>query len=141
MKRNAARGLFTKPQRLLLDVPPLACRHFQKQIEPMEDRRALERFKLRLPARIEVVSGVPEVEKETINIETDNICSGGTFFHTLSPLPEGTQVKIDILLNLQRLRVPKNNRPHIMVRGNVLRSEATGMAIRFDKEYRIIPTI
>jgi hypothetical protein len=126
---------------LLLDGASLAFRHFQKEIEPMEERRELERFKLRLPARIEVVSGVPEVEKDLINIETDNICSGGAFFHTLSPLPKGTQVKIDMLLNFQRLRIPKNRRPHIKVSGNVLRSEATGMAIRFDKEYRIIPTI
>ncbi len=107
----------------------------------MEERRELERFKLRLPARIEVVSRVPEVEKDIINIETDNISSGGAFFHTLSPLPEGTQIKIDIVLNSLKLRIPKNRRPHIKVSGNVLRSEATGMAIRFDKEYRIIPTI
>ena len=107
----------------------------------MEERRELERFKLRLPARVEVVSRVPEVEKDIISIETDNICSGGAFFHTLSPLPKGTQVKIDMVLNFQRLRTPKNKRPHIKVSGNVLRSEATGMAIRFDKAYRIIPTI
>ena len=107
----------------------------------MEERRELERFKLRLPARIEVVSGKPEVGRDIISIETDNISSGGAFFHMLSPLPEGTQVKIDLLLNFQRLRIPKNRRPHIKVSGNVLRSEATGMAIRFDKKYRIIPTI
>ena len=105
----------------------------------MEERRELERFKLRLPARIEVVSGVPQVEKDIINIETDNICSGGAFFHTLSPLPKGTQVKIDMLLNFQRLRIPKNRRPHIKVSGNVLRSEATGIAIQFDNGYKIIP--
>jgi hypothetical protein len=80
------------------------------------------------------------VEKDII-IETDNICSGGAYFHTLSPLPKGTQVKIDMVLSSQKLRIPKNRRPHIKVSGNVLRSEATGMAIRFDKEYRIIPTI
>jgi hypothetical protein len=105
----------------------------------MEERRELERFKLRLPARIEVVSGVPEGGRDIINIETDNICSGGAFFHTLSPLPKGTQVKIDMLLNFQRLRIPKNNRPHIKISGNVLRSEATGMAIQFNNGYKIIP--
>ena len=107
----------------------------------MEERRELERFKLRLPARIEMVSGKPEVGRDIISLETDDISSGGAFFHTLSPLPEGTQVKIDMLLNFQRLRIPKDNRPHIKISGNVLRSEATGMAIRFDKEYQIIPTI
>ena len=106
----------------------------------MEERRELERFKLRLPARIEVVSGVPQVEKDIINIETDNICSGGAFFHTLSPLPEGTQIKIDIVLNSLKLRTPRNRRSHIKVSGNVLRSEATGMAIQFDNGYKVIPS-
>ena len=105
----------------------------------MEERRELERFKLRLPARVEVVSRVPEVEKDIISIETDNICSGGAFFHTLSPLPKGTQVKIDIVLNSQRLRTPRNRRPLIKVSGNVLRSKSTGMAIQFDNGYKIIP--
>ena len=105
----------------------------------MEERRELERFKLRLPARFEVVSRVPEGEKDIISIETDNICSGGAFFHTLSPLPKGTQVKIDMVLNFQRLRIPRNRQPHIKVSGHVLRSEATGMAIQFDNRYKIIP--
>ncbi len=105
----------------------------------MEERRELERFKLRLPARIEVVSRVPEVEKDIISIETDNICSGGAFFHTLSPLPKGTQIKIDIVLNSQKLRTPGNRQSHIKVSGNVLRSEAIGMAIQFDNGYKIIP--
>jgi len=105
----------------------------------MEERRELERFKLRLPARIEVVSGKPEEGIDIINIETDNISSGGAFFHTLSPLPEGTQIKIDIGLNSQKLRTPRNSRSHIKVSGNVLRSEATGMAIQFDNGYKIIP--
>lgn len=105
----------------------------------MEDRRALERFKLRLPARIEVVSGIPEMDTPIMNIETDNICSGGAYFHTLSPLPKGTPIKIDIVLNSQRLRTPGKNRPRIVVSGNVLRSEATGMAIQFYNGYKIIP--
>ena len=105
----------------------------------MEERRELERFKLRLPARIEVLSGVPEAGRDQINIKTDNICSGGAFFHTLSPLPDGTQVKIHIVLNSKKLRTPRNSRSHIKVSGNVLRSEATGMAIQFDNRYKIIP--
>ena len=105
----------------------------------MEERRELERFKLRLPARIEVVSGKPEVGRDIISLETDNISSGGAFFHTLSPLPEGTQIKIDIVLNSLKLRTPRNRRPLIKVKGSVLRSEPTGMAIQFDRPYEIIP--
>jgi len=105
----------------------------------MEERRELERFKLRLPARIEVVSGLPEVEKDIINIETDNICSGGAFFHTLSPLPKGTRVKIDMVFNSIKPTNSKEAGPTVKVGGNVLRSEHIGMAIQFDKSYKIIP--
>ena len=103
----------------------------------MKERRKLERFQLRLPAEIEVVSRVPGLEKEKLTLQTDNICSGGAFFHTPTPLPEGTQVKIDMLLNFHRLKTIEKRRPLIKVKGNVLRSEAIGMAIQFDNGYEI----
>ena len=105
----------------------------------MKERRKLQRFKLRLPARIEVSPQAPDKETEVMKLETDNICSGGAFFHTLSPLPEGTPVKMDFVLDTQRLRYPKDSRPLINVRGHVLRTEPTGMAIRFMKDFRILP--
>ena len=103
----------------------------------MKERRQLERFDLRLPAEIEVVSRVPGVEKEVLSLETANICSGGAFFHTLSPLHRGTQIKIDMRLNFRRLRDIEKRRPLIKVKGSVLRSEPTGMAIRFENINRI----
>lgn len=103
----------------------------------MEERRQLERFDLRLPAEIEVVSRVPGLEKEKLSLQTENICSGGAFFHTPHPLPEGTQVKIDMLLNFHRLKTIEKRRPLIKVKGSVLRSEPMGMAIQFDKGYEI----
>jgi hypothetical protein len=103
----------------------------------MEERRQLERFKLRFPAEIEVVSQVAGLEKEKLRLQTENICSGGAFFHTPNPLPEGTLVKIAMRLNFRRLRNIEKRRPLINVRGSVLRSEPAGMAIRFDKGYRI----
>jgi hypothetical protein len=106
---------------------------------PMEERRKLQRFKLRLPARIEVSPGTPDKEARVLKLETDNICSGGAFFHTLSPLPEGTPVKAELVLDTQRLRYPKDTRPLINVRGHVSRTEPTGMAIRFMKGFKILP--
>jgi len=103
----------------------------------MKERRKLERFQLRLPAKIEVVSRVPGSEKEKLTLKTENICSGGAFFHTPNPLPEGTQVKVDMRLNFYRLRNIENRRPLVKVKGSVLRSEPTGMTIQFDKGYVI----
>jgi len=105
----------------------------------MEERRELERFKLRLPARVEVVSQDPNVSKDILSLETDNICSGGAFFHTLSPLPKGIQVKIDMVLNSIKPTNSKEAGPTVKVGGNVLRSEPIGMAIQFDTSYKIIP--
>jgi hypothetical protein len=105
----------------------------------MKERRKLQRFKLRLPARIEVSPQTRGEEAKVLKLETDNICSGGAFFHTLSPLPEGTPVKAEIVLDTQRFRYPKDTRPLINIRGHVLRTEPTGMAIRFMKDFRILP--
>jgi len=108
----------------------------------MTERRKLERFKLSLPARIEVVTQRRDVEETThaLNLVTENICSGGAFFRTLSPLPEGTEVKIDMVLNLDRIRGLEGKGPLIRVCGTVLRSEPTGMAICFCKDYEILPS-
>jgi hypothetical protein len=105
----------------------------------MKERRKLQRFRLRLPARIEASPQTPDKKAKILKLETDNICSGGAFFHTLSPLPVGTAVKAKLVLDSPRLRYPKNTRPLINVRGHVLRTEPTGMAIRFSRDYRIIP--
>ena len=105
----------------------------------MVERRRLQRFKLRLPARIETLPKTPDKKAKVLKLETDNICSGGAFFHTLSPLPEGTPIKAEFVLDTQRLRYPKDTRPLINVRGHVLRTEPTGMAIRFRKDFRILP--
>ena len=105
----------------------------------MGDRRKIERFKLRLPARLEVVGRYEDVQQATLSLETDNVCSGGAYFTILNPLPQGTSVKIDLLLDFDRIVTPRHMRPLIKVKGNVVRSERTGMAVRFDKSYQIIP--
>ena len=87
----------------------------------MEERRQLERFDLRLPAEIEVVSRGAGLKKEKLSLQTENICSSGAFFNTPNPLPEGTQVKIDMRLNFERLRNIENRRPLVKVKGSVLR--------------------
>jgi hypothetical protein len=103
----------------------------------MVEKRRLERFDLALPAAIEFIN--EHNDERIINLFTTNICSGGAYFHTNQPLPEGTQVKIDLVLLLDKLR--KLKREHkkalIKVKGKVLRTESEGMAICFDKGYQI----
>ena len=105
----------------------------------MKEKRTLQRFDLEIPAKIE--STTSGQEKRLLNLLTSNICSGGAFFHTTQPLPEGTQVKIDLVLPLDKLKQLKDDckQAYIKVTGRVLRSESEGMAILFDKDYLIRP--
>ena len=104
-----------------------------------KERRRLGRFRLEIPAKVEVLSS--ELEREGRDLKTSNISSGGAFFHTKEPLPEGTEVKIDLILPLEKLKQLKNDhkQAYIKVSGKVLRSESKGMAISFDQNYVIRP--
>lgn len=105
--------------------------------ETMEERRKLERFDLELPAKIGFIN---ETHKEKIlNLLTSNICSGGAYFQSTQLLPEGTRVKIDLALPLDKLTRLKEEyrQAYIKVTGRVLRSESEGMAICFDEDYEI----
>jgi len=103
----------------------------------MTDKRRLERFDLELPATIELLTS--DQEKSLVNLPTTNISSGGAYFHTPQPLPKGTQVKIDLVLPLDKLRKLKDEhkQAYIKVTGTVLRSGSEGMAIFFDEDYQI----
>lgn len=104
----------------------------------MKERRKLERFDLRVPATIEVVAQ-GESEKKILYVMSKDICAGGAFFDTMNAVPKETQVKVGMVLNLGKLRGLKRRRARIKVSGTVLRSEPTGMAVGFDKSYKIIP--
>ena len=104
----------------------------------MNNQRRIERFDLELPATIELLEA--DQEETVYNLLTKNVCSGGAYFHTLEPLPEGTQVKIDLVLPLDKLKKLKDEyrQAYIKVTGKVLRSESEGMAICFDDDFQII---
>ena len=105
----------------------------------MLERRKLERFDLSLPATIRVVAPDPEREKEAINLLTKNICEGGAFFDTSQTLPQGTEVKTNLVLPLKGLKFKmiQEDRSYIWAKGVVSRSEPDGMAISFRKGYKI----
>ena len=107
-----------------------------------KERRKLERFNLQLPAKIESMASGEDLENMALpDILTSDICSGGAFFQTAAPLPEGTEVKIDLILPLDNLEKIKDNFQHVYVAvtGMVLRSEQRGMAVSFNRNYQIRP--
>lgn len=105
----------------------------------MEENRRVERFDLRVPARIEMVDSVPG--KELCDLVTSNICSGGAFFHTSEPLPQGSQVKVEMILPLDKLKevLKDTQKVFIKVTGRVVRAEPGGMAICFDEDWEMEP--
>ena len=104
-----------------------------------DDKRKLERFNIKIPAKIEVTSS--EKENEIFELLTSDICSGGAFFHTPQPLPEGTHVKMDLILPIEKLKQLQDDckQVYIKISGTVLRAESAGMAICFDEDYQIGP--
>ena len=105
----------------------------------MEERRAIKRFDLKLPARVETEPGTPHEQNHIQELETENISSGGAFFRTLHPLVKGTQVKIEIALNFLEHSIFHGNGSRVKLKGEVLHVNPSGMAIRFDRPYRILP--
>ena len=101
------------------------------------ERRKLERFDLRVPAKIEVVGN--DQVKETFNLVTKDICAGGAFFDSTKSLPQNTQVEVELALEFNTLKNPATRWTQIKVSGSVLRSEKKGMAVCFDSGYKILP--
>ncbi|MFC1867044.1 PilZ domain-containing protein [Thermodesulfobacteriota bacterium] len=103
----------------------------------------MERFDLEIPAKIKIPASGRE--DEAFDLLTTDISSGGAFFHTSQPLPEGTDVKIDLVLPISKLmkslEKAKGDSTHtyIKISGTVLRAESKGMAICFNEDYEICP--
>jgi hypothetical protein len=102
-----------------------------------EDHRRAERFPLEVPARIQRVPG--REAEDAIELVTRDICSGGAFFHTDKPLPIGTELKIEMVLPLEKIKKVDGKQAHIRVSGAVIRTSEAGMAVCFEDDYEITP--
>lgn len=104
----------------------------------MEERREFERLYLELPARVEAET--PGKENEILSLKTSNISAGGAFLLTDKPLPEGKQAQLNLILAIEKLKELIDSECLIKVKGTVVRSEEIGMAIRFQRNYKMIST-
>jgi len=93
------------------------------------EKRKMKRVYLELPATLSVSE---ECEtKGTIKCSTDNICGCGAFFHTDQPVSPGTEIDIDIVLPLEKLKKIDGKKALLKVAGSVTRTEERGLAIDF----------
>jgi hypothetical protein len=104
------------------------------QLAARKESRRLERFSLKLPTFISVLEpGSPTVN---LNLMTENISSGGAFFPTVKPLSEGLKVLVELVLKRES---GLGGASRVKVKGEVLRSQPDGMAIRFGRRAQMFP--
>ena len=101
------------------------------------EKREMERFDLELPALLSMMD--ESGNQRAVEFMISNICSGGAFFKTDEPLSVGTEMKMDLILPLNRFNKTGGKRSHVDVSGSVIRTEKQGMAVCFDKKYCIKP--
>ena len=101
------------------------------------ENRNMERFDLELKAYLSVTD--MSEQQKSFELLTSNICAGGAFFKTNAPLRVGTDVRLDIILPLNKFKNVKSKISRIYFSGSVIRTNQQGMAICFDKNYKILP--
>ncbi len=103
----------------------------------MEERRKLERFVLTAPARVLIESA--SNKREHHDLTTRDISSAGAFLYSSRLIPEGSNVKLELVIALDALRDISggNSRAKVRVKGKVVRSDSEGIAVQFDGTYKI----
>ena len=103
----------------------------------MDDKRTFERFDLQVPVKV----GIRGTDHESVEVSllTRDICAGGAYMETKTPLPEGTKVKVDFVLSIEKLKEMLDSHCRVIVEGEVIRAEGKGIAIRFEDDYQIMP--
>lgn len=107
-------------------------------MDKKNNQRAMDRFRLKIPAQASVVDG--DGVEQIGDFETCDICAGGAFLNTNEPLPVGSEIKLDLVIAIDELRKVKGNKVTIKVKGEVVRVEDDGMAVKFGEKFEIIPS-
>ena len=78
-------------------------------------------------------------KRDIISAHTINVSSEGAYLDTKAPLKEGTDVKLELFLSMERLLtlVGENHKVKVRVEGQVIRNDSAGTAIKFDRRYKI----
>jgi c-di-GMP-binding flagellar brake protein YcgR len=105
---------------------------------PISERRQIERIPLEVPAIVSMMDS--NGKEKSYELITRDISSGGAFLMTENPLKEGTDVKVDIVLSLFKNRTKAREKTtRIDVSGYVTRTEDEGMAVCFNRKFKIMP--
>ncbi|MCP4627498.1 MAG: PilZ domain-containing protein [bacterium] len=104
--------------------------------EPQSDKRAHLRFDRQLRISITPLHNTQNQQPRLLT--TKNIAAGGVFVTTKQPFTSGTDVMVNIVMPMgQTIDNPMESQCFVKVQGNILRTSAEGIAIRFQKNYSI----
>jgi hypothetical protein len=102
----------------------------------MKEQRKYERFKLELPARLEMNSSE---RTEIFELQTRNISAAGALLSgTTVQLPTGTQCKLELIVTSERIKELTGVHGLIKIEGTVVRSTPDGVAICFNGDCQIL---
>ena len=96
----------------------------------VQERRALERFSLRLPAKMELLSAEKHVVYDLV---TTNISANGAYFPMVSPISTDTRVRVTLTISSEFLKRITDCQGVLILDGTVVRTERKGIAVRFDE--------
>ena len=102
----------------------------------IREKRKVERFDLQVETIVNVHNDA-KVDIHPMLLSRDISCAG-VFLDTKNPLPIGTEVDLDLLLSQHELgNQSKDERINISTSGKVVRTNEQGMAVEFDKLYKV----
>jgi hypothetical protein len=100
------------------------------------NRRLVERYELKVPARL-----YPPVDGDSSHtrfVLTRDISSSGAYFHTLEPDAYADRVQVELLLEVPAFD-NRSNYMYMNTSGEVLRRDATVLAVKFTEESNLKP--
>ena len=105
----------------------------------MQEKRNFTRFDRNVSIKLQIIESSAEYEVAPHYLLTKNICAGGIFIDTEKPMPKGTDVILEIALpsNNSINETDLKNHCFVKVRGTVVRTETTGIALCFKKDFQI----
>ncbi len=96
----------------------------------VQERRARERFALRLSAKVELLSAS---KYRVYDLVTTDVSGNGAYFPMVSPIAKDTRVKVALTLTSEFLKRLTDREGILMLNGTVVRTEPKGIAVRFDE--------
>ena len=102
----------------------------------MVERRSNTRYELQVTSKISYVSDGSSIGQDVVS---KDVSSTGAFFMTETPPPAGTNIRIEIVLPISRIKpnCPSDSRMHC--EGKIVRREIDGIAVQFTTPCEIIP--